>query len=189
MPTHPHRILVIDDDLDEQYFTQKSLKQAMGKGSSMHLASSGDEAISYLIGEGKYADRAKYPFPTLIITDLNMPSGDGFDVLEFLQYNPAWNIVPRIVLSNSNDDDDVRTAYLLGASIYHVKPSEPAAFDKVMRDVVEYWSGGQVAPVDETGRILVTKHIGRRGSRYRQPEGGSVMKRPPSRPIADSLSK
>lgn len=116
MKAAPHRILVIDDDLDEGFLTERSLKKVMAAGGAINLVNSGNDAIAYMIGEKQYADRQKYPFPTLVITDLNMEDGDGFDVLEFLQHNPEWSIIPRIVYSSSNDHDDVRTAFFLGSA-------------------------------------------------------------------------
>jgi len=178
MKTHGLRILLIDNDSDEQYLQKLALEKILRLNSIVERVSSGNEAIALMIGEGKYADREKYPFPSLIITDLNMEHGDGFDVLEFLQNNPAWNVVPRIVFSSSDDDDDVRTAYLLGASAYHIKPSTHAELEKRMRSIVEYWSGSEVAPVDKDGRVLPTNSRGRKGARFAKPVAGSVMERP-----------
>lgn len=135
--------------------------------------------MAYMIGEGKFADRTTYPFPSLIITDLKLADGDGFHVLEFLQKNPAWNIVPRLMFSHSAHDDDVRTAFMLGVSAYHLKPMGWAETEKRMRSIVEYWAGSEVPPVDRTGRILMTSSVGRLGARYAKPvDAGAAMKRP-----------
>ena len=144
----------------------------------MNVVSSGEEAIAYMIGEDKFADRKEFPFPTLVITDLNMDRGDGFDVLEFMQGNPGWSVVPRIVYSSSDDDDDVRTSFLLGASAYHQKPGQGGETEKLLREILAYWSTSHIPPVDETGRLVATKSVGRRGGRYPQPDGGKSMKRP-----------
>ncbi|HZZ57248.1 MAG TPA: hypothetical protein VFE31_05405, partial [Opitutaceae bacterium] len=104
--------------------------------------------------------------------------GDGLDVLEFMQRNRGWSVVPRIVYSSSDDDDDVRTAFLLGASAYHLKPSKAGDRDACMRAIVEYWSTCQVPPVDVDGRLLVTNSAGHRGARYPQPRAPMAMKRP-----------
>ena len=85
MSIHALRILLIDNDVDEQFLSQLALEKVLPAGSTVHAAHTGDEAIAYMIGEGKFTDRDVYPFPSLIITDLRMPEGDGFDVLEFLQ--------------------------------------------------------------------------------------------------------
>ncbi len=176
---HGFRILVVDDDIDEHFFAQLALEKVLPEGSTVQMVHSGNEAMAYMIGEGKFADRATYPFPSLIITDLNMADGDGFHVLEFLQKNVAWNIVPRLMFSNSAHDDDVRTAFMLGASAYHLKPSGRAETEKRMRSLVEYWAGSEVPPVDRTGRVLMTSSVGRLGARYAKPvDDGAAMKRP-----------
>ncbi|HEY0946778.1 MAG TPA: response regulator [Opitutaceae bacterium] len=182
-----HRILLIDDDFDARLLSERALKKSLTAHSTVHLVHSGNQAIRYMIGEGQYADRRKYPFPTLVITDINMPDGDGFDVLEFLQTNPEWGVVPRIVVSSSNDDDDVRTAFLLGASAYHLKPIGYQELSEFMRTLLGYWTLSEVPPVDETGRLLTTNSSGRRGARFPQPKGGAAMKRPRPR-SASALS-
>ena len=179
MQTHGLRILLIDNDINDQFLSQLALEKVLPEGSSVHATHSGKEAIAYMIGEGKFVDRSAFPFPSLIISDLKMQDGDGFDVLEFLQNNPAWNVVPRLMFSSSADPDDVRTAYMLGASAYHIKPLSHAEMERRMRSIVEYWAGSQVPPVDRTGRILPTNSTGRIGARYPKPaQGGAEMQRP-----------
>ena len=63
----------------------------------IQIVDNGLEAIAYMMGEGKYADRKTYAYPTFVITDLKMPQADGFSVLEFLKGNPEWAIIPTIV--------------------------------------------------------------------------------------------
>jgi CheY-like chemotaxis protein len=185
---HGSRILLVDNDFDDQFFQKRALQKVLRPNSSITMVSSGNEAIAYMIGEGKYADRETYPFPSLIITDLKMPKGDGFDVLEFLKNNPAWNIVPRIVFSSSSDPDDVRTAFLLGASAYHVKAMTKVDTEKRMRSIAEYWSSSEVPPVNHTGKILATDSHGRLGARYAKPAGGAVMKRPGASGVPSAAS-
>lgn len=177
--THGLRVLVIDDDLDDQFFSQLALEKVLPTGSTVQVVHSGNQGIAYMIGEGMFSDRDTFPFPSLIITDLKMADGDGFNVLEFLQNNPAWNVVPRLMFSNSDHPDDVRTAYMLGASAYHIKPMGRAQTEQRMRSIVEYWAGSEVPPVDRTGRVLATNSSGRIGARYAKPvAGGVTMERP-----------
>src|SRR5881394_1748782 len=92
-----------------------------------------------MMGEGKYADREKFAFPTFVITDLKMPRADGFAVLEFLKGNPQFAIIPTIVLTGSADLDDIKKSYMLGASSYHVKPSAPDGLRNILRALNNYW--------------------------------------------------
>jgi CheY-like chemotaxis protein len=144
----------------------------------IRLAKYGEEGIAYMIGEGEFSDRTKFPFPTIVITDLKMSDGDGFDVLEFMQANPEWSVVPRIMFSSSGNDDDVRTAYALGVSAFHVKPASANHYGETLKSILRYWATTEVPPVDANGRLLTTKSHGRLGQRYPQVEGGKAMRRP-----------
>lgn len=177
MKREHHHILLVDDDENQQFLSERALNKALSHQSTVHIASSGNEAIAYMIGEREFGDRERYPFPTLVITDLHMPDGDGFDVLEFMQCNQEWAVVPRVLFSTSDRDDDVRTAYLLGASAYHIK-SAGANLVECMDQIIDYWTSCQVPPVDKAGRLLTTKNFGGPGARYAQPKGGEKMRRP-----------
>jgi CheY-like chemotaxis protein len=172
------RVLLIDSNPADQFLEGHALEKALEAGSTLNTVSGGDEAVAYMIGEGKFADRDKFPFPTLIITDLKMEQGDGFDVLEFLAHNPAWSVVPRIVFTGSDYDDDVRTAYSLGASAYHVKPRGMEELRKQMLSIIEYWASSETPPVDKDGRLIPTGIKARIGARYPKPVAGQHMERP-----------
>lgn len=117
---HP-TILVVDDDEDDRYLIKRAFEK-IGVTDPIHLMKDGVEAIEYMMGEGTFSDRAKFAYPTFILSDLKMPRKDGFAVLEFLKSNPEWAVIPTIILSASADLDDIKKAYMLGASSYHVKP-------------------------------------------------------------------
>ena len=172
-----HRILIVDDDLDDQFVENRAIRKVMSPGSTLNFVNCGDDAVSYMVGEGKYSDRAKFPFPTLIITDLEMPSGDGMSVLAFIRNNPAWSVVPRVVFSSSDDWDDVRTAFMLGASAYHRKPLQLAETERCLAAILSYWSSSLVPPVDCNGRVLVSTLPGLRGKRFPPAEGNGTMER------------
>jgi CheY-like chemotaxis protein len=163
MTRKPHHVLLVDDDPMQQLLSERALKKALCSPSTFLTVRSGNEAIAYLIGEGPFADRIEFPFPIIIITDLNMPDGDGFGVLEFLQGNDTWSIVPRILFSNSADENDVRMAFQLGCSAYHLKAAG-AGFDAAMCRLIEYWTNSEVPRVDAGGRLPANRseHRGRR---------------------------
>src|SRR5688572_10809197 len=160
-------ILVIDDDKNDQWLIERALRTA-GVVAPIYLASDGAEAIAYMMGEGKYADRKKYAYPTFIITDLKMPDRDGFAVLEFLKGNPEWAVIPTIVFSASTDLDDIKKAYMLGASSYHVKPRTHGALVHQMLVLHAYWMTCEVPEVDSSGRRLRTSSEGKLGERFPQ---------------------
>lgn len=161
-------ILIVEDDANDRMFIEKAFREN-GVDGPIHALPDGLAAIAYLMGEGIYADRDKYAYPTFIITDLKMPGADGFEVLKHLKNNPAWAVIPTVVLSASNDLDDIRTAYLLGASSYHVKPQTFDELRKQLKILHDYWMTCQIPQVDISGKQLITQSKGKLGERFPQP--------------------
>lgn len=147
-----------------------------GFAHTIQLVENGQEAIAYMMGEGKYADRALFAYPCFILTDLDMPGGDGFALLEHLQTNRNWSVVPTIVLSASADPDDIKRAYLLGASAYHVKPHGYAALCQLLKLVYEYWVTSAVPERDPSGCWVTTDSTGKLGARF-GPEPSGAQQR------------
>jgi len=161
-------ILVVDDDPNDLIFIERAFR-AIGVKDPIHTVTGGEEAIAYMMGEGKFSDRRLYAYPTFITTDLKMPGADGFSVLEHLKNNPEWAVIPTVVLTASQDLDDIKKAYMLGASSYHVKPSSPDALRQQLKVLHDYWITCEVPEVDSTGRQVRTDSEGKLGERFVQP--------------------
>ncbi len=168
-------ILIVEDEPNDQFLITEAFRQ-IGVTDPIQVVSGGTEAIAYMVGEGKYSDRQKYAYPTFIMTDLKMPNGDGFAVLEFLKSNPEWKVIPTIVLSASSDLDDIKKAYMLGASSYHVKPQSHEELRNQLKVINDYWMTCQVPQVDSSGKQLVTDSKGKLGERFSQDEDGAGRK-------------
>ena len=82
---------------------------------------SGEEAVAYLSGEGKYANRTEYPLPVLVLLDLKMPGMDGFEFLTWIRQQEGIRGLPVVVLTSSSELADVNRAYKLGANSFFVK--------------------------------------------------------------------
>ncbi len=131
-------ILLVEDDDPDIFFVKRATEAE--NGHEVQAVHDGNEAIGYLRGEGKYADRGKYHLPNVILTDLKMPGMDGFAFLEWLRANPQHSIVPVVVYSNSHMERDVREAYRLGANAYIAKPSALKDMVHMLRLIYEFWS-------------------------------------------------
>jgi CheY-like chemotaxis protein len=163
-------ILLVDDIKEDLMLIGRAFKKN-GVTALIQSVESGNEAIAYLRGAGKFGDRGKFPYPTFIMTDLKMPNGDGFSVLENLKQNPAWRIIPTIVLSASSDTDDIKKSYAMGASSYLVKPSSFEDLTRLMGKVYGYWQDCEVPEIDESGKMLKTESEGKLGARFPQESG------------------
>jgi len=159
--------MVVDDDPNDLILIEKAFR-AIGVKDPIHTINGGREAIAYMMGEGKYSDRNTYAYPTFITTDLKMPEADGFAVLEHLKNNPEWAVIPTVVLTSSRDLDDIKKAYMLGASSYHVKPSSLDELRHQLKVLHDYWLTCEVPEVDSTGRQLRTNSAGKLGERFAQ---------------------
>ena len=166
-------ILIVEDDPDAQFMLVRGFKK-IGVTTPIHMAGNGLEAIAYMMGEGKFANRSKFAYPTFIMTDLKMPGADGFAVLDFLKKNPEWAVIPTIVFSASSDLDDIKKAYMLGASSYHIKPGSSEALLHQLEVLHAYWVTCEVPLVDRSGKQLHTESHGKLGERFPQPEDNAT---------------
>lgn len=172
-------ILLVDDDADFLTFVERAFCQN-GVTSPIHKVFSGTEAISYMMGEGIYADRTIYEYPTFIMTALKMPRGDGFTVLEHLKGNPEWAIIPTVVFSSSSDLDDIKKSYMLGASSYHIKPDSMSQLREHLDILHKYWMTCEAPEVDMTGRQRRTDSSGKLGDRFEEATGSAHQVAAPS---------
>src|SRR4029077_5000575 len=120
---HVATILLAEDREDDIQLIEKSFQKAK-IFNPLFIVRDGEEAINYLSGAGRYADRAQYPLPALFLLDLKMPGTDGFDVLRWISTQPDLKSLRVIVLTCSESIRDVETAYKLGASSFLVKPMD-----------------------------------------------------------------
>ena len=130
MKTTGQTILIVDDNSDDRLLMERALNRA-ASGLSVQFVASGQEAVAYLDGSGAYADRLLFPYPAFVITDCEMPDGDGFSVLRRLQAG-APALMRVMMLSSSEDPDHSRRAYVLGANSYMLKPSDPNALVSIV---------------------------------------------------------
>lgn len=136
--TREHTVLVVEDSADDVLFIRRALKKA-GIACPLHVVGDGDAALEYLEGRGAYADRAAFPFPTLMLLDLKLPRRSGLEVLEAVRGHPLRSRIVIVVLTGSRQSVDVDRAYVLGANSYLVKPIAPDALTELVRALGLYW--------------------------------------------------
>ncbi len=118
----------MDDNENDLQFLRSAFKWAQFN-CHIQAVHNGREAMDYLSGKGKYADRGTYPIPVVILLDLKMPMADGFEVLAWVRSQPLLKKMVLIVLTASMRMEDVDRAFELGANSFLVKP--PAMNDLI----------------------------------------------------------
>ena len=167
MKKYHSTIMIVDDDPHYLFFIERAFREIVVTD-PIHKIVGGKAAIAYMMGEGEYSDRGRYAYPTFITIDLKMPGTDGYAVLVHLKKNPEWAIIPTVILSSSRDLDDIKKAYMLGASSYHLKPNSLDGLQRQLKVLHDYWMTCEVPEVDSTGRQLPTISEGKLGERFAQ---------------------
>jgi len=99
----------------------------------------GQEAVDYLSGAGKFADRDQYPLPAVVFLDLKLPLISGHDVLAWIRRQRELESLVVIVLTSSNEPSDLNRCYALGANSYVVKPPTPEQLEELAKAFKWYW--------------------------------------------------
>ena len=110
----------------------------------LEIVNDGVEAIEYLFATGEYKDRNADELPHLVLLDLKMPRMDGLQVLQVLRRTRGeknQRFPPVVVLTSSENDQDVLRAYQYGAQSYICKPLDFPDFSRAVCETVEYWLG------------------------------------------------
>jgi CheY-like chemotaxis protein len=130
-------ILQVEDDPNDVFLFQHAMKKA-GVMNPVQVATDGQQAIDYLQGAGKFADRAKYPFPCLVLLDLKLPYVMGLDVLKWIRQQPGPALTV-LMLTASGEESDILSAYRLGANGFLTKPSEAAKLHDMVKAIRDFW--------------------------------------------------
>ncbi len=141
-------ILLIEDDENDVFFFQRAAQRAAIEN-GIQVARDGREAICYLGGEADFSDRKQFPFPGLIVLDLNLPHRNGLDVLRNLRGRPGTHTTIVIVLTSSTSTQDMQEAYALGANSYLIKPTNPEQLVEHLGLIKAYWLNLNQVPPDE----------------------------------------
>ena len=143
-------ILVVEDDENDLTFLKMAMKNA-GMTNPVRVARDGQEVLDYFQGNGKFADRAEFPLPYLVLLDLKLPYVMGLDVLTWIRDQPQFKSTIVIVLTSSRYIGDIGKAYQLGANAYLVKPADLNALEGMMRTFKDFWLVQNTPPPELAG--------------------------------------
>jgi CheY-like chemotaxis protein len=132
-------ILLAEDDPNDVLLIERAFQKA-GLRSALRVVRDGEEAVEYLSGRERYADREQHPLPFLLLLDLKMPGTDGFEVLRWARGQSELKRLLVVVLTSSNLQADVDRAYELGANSYLVKPVEFQEMVNLIQRFEAYWT-------------------------------------------------
>jgi CheY-like chemotaxis protein len=140
-----HAILLVEDNPADVKITQRALKES-ALGIELIVVRDGQEAVDYLLRQGRFASDQVWRVPDLILLDLNLPGMTGLEVLHRIRTTAALKAVPVVVLTTSRRQEDVQQVYAAGANTYIEKPQEFARFVQVLQTIQRYWLDTAILP-------------------------------------------
>ncbi|HJP83694.1 MAG TPA: response regulator [Fimbriimonadaceae bacterium] len=131
-------ILLIEDNIDDERLTLRALRRN-NIMNEVVVACDGQEAIDYLFGSGSYAGRDMNVMPAVVMLDLKLPRLSGLEVLKRIRDDERTKRLPVVVLTSSDDDQQVEQAYASGANSFIQKPTDPSEFSEMVLQLAMYW--------------------------------------------------
>lgn len=131
-------ILLIEDSKEDAEMTLRAIKK-INVINNVKIISDGEEAINFIYGKGEYEGRNLPINPKLILLDLKLPKIDGLEILRILKSDNDKKTIPIVVLTSSNEENDIVESYRLGVNSYIVKPVESDNFMKAIQNIGLYW--------------------------------------------------
>lgn len=130
-------ILLVEDNQDHELLTLRALRKH-NILNEVVVVRDGVEALDYLFSTGEYSGN-NLPMPALILLDLKLPRIDGLEVLRRLRSEDMTRLMPVVVLTSSDEEQDLLDSYQLGANSYIRKPVDFDQFMDATRQLGLYW--------------------------------------------------
>lgn len=125
----PIEVLLVEDNAGDIELTRQGIKERKVQV-NLNVIMDGTEAMAYLRRTGKHARAAR---PDIVLFDLNLPGKDGGEVLAEIKADPDLDMIPVVVLTTSESEEDLLGAYKLKANCYINKPVDFDQFVKIVQ--------------------------------------------------------
>lgn len=145
-------ILLVEDNPDDAALTLRAFKKH-NIVNEIIVAGDGVEALDYLFATGAYVGRDNNVMPQLVLLDLKLPKLGGLEVLRRLRANECTRLLPVVILTSSDEEQDIMEGYNLGANSYIRKPVDFDEFMEAVRQLKLYWLVlNQAPPIEKRGK-------------------------------------
>lgn len=131
-------ILLVEDNPKDEVLTLRALKKC-NLANEIMVVRDGAEALDYLFAKADYAWRDVEDLPTVVLLDLKLPKVDGLEVLRRIRADERAQLLPVVILTSSDEEQDIIAGYKLGANSYVRKPVAFEDFSRAVADLGRYW--------------------------------------------------
>lgn len=141
----PKAILLVEDNDSDIELTRRALKRSR-ISNELVVVEDGQDALEFLYHEGTDGATKPNELPALILLDLQLPRVSGLEVLRRIKGDNRTKHLPVVVLTTSNEEQDIAQCYTLGVNSYIRKPVDFVQFAEAIEQVGLYWLVLNVAP-------------------------------------------
>ena len=142
-------ILLVEDNSQDELLTLRALRK-VNLANTVDVVRDGQQAVDYLFGKGEFAHRADAALPTVILLDINLPRLSGLEVLERLRADSKTRLLPVVILTSSDEEQDRLRSYENGANSYVRKPLDFSVFAETVARLGVYWLVTNEPPLPTT---------------------------------------
>jgi CheY-like chemotaxis protein len=128
-------VLLVEDDEGDVLMTREAFEFYKVRN-PLHVVSDGEQALQFVRRTGRYADA---PRPGLILLDVNLPRVSGLEVLAQLKQDPEFRLIPVVILTTSQAEEDILRSYSLHANAYVSKPVDFEQFMAAIRQIDDFF--------------------------------------------------
>ena len=136
-------LLYVEDNLDDRVLFDHACREGNARFRLLTVED-GQQAVDYLAGASRYADRSQFPIPDGVLLDIKMPILDGFDVLRWIRGEGGLSKLPVFVYTSSYQHADIQRAYAGKATAFLTKPSEFRALIRLASALYECFSSVEI---------------------------------------------
>lgn len=131
-------ILLVEDTADDEYLVKRVFTK-INLINNLVVVRDGAEALDYIFGTGAYANRDTTQMPAVVFLDLKLPKISGLEVLRRIRADERTKLLPIVILSSSQEEQDLIQSYSLGANSYVRKPVDFTEFTEAVQQLGFYW--------------------------------------------------
>ncbi|MDQ7024874.1 MAG: response regulator [Anaerolineae bacterium] len=131
-------ILLVEDNPDDETLTRRALAKN-GLANEIEVVRDGEEAVHFLFGEGRFTERDTSIQPQLILLDLKLPKLDGIEVLRRIRADERTQLIPVVMLTTSDEEQDRIRSYSFHVNSFIRKPVDFSEFMKAIQQIGMYW--------------------------------------------------
>jgi two-component system response regulator len=132
-------ILLVEDSKHDVLFVRRAW-QKNRITNPLFVVPHGQACLDFLHHAGEYGDAERFPRPGIVLMDIRMPVMDGIECLQAIRADPDFKMLPVIILTTSEEDEDRIRSYELGCNTFIEKPVDFGKFSAAVRAIQVYWT-------------------------------------------------